>query len=245
MNLILMILVAVALAVALAIIIVKFVPLKLRWLISVLLLAATGYLVYLIYNGIMEPIKFNKEKKVRYAKVIEKLKLIRDAEIKYKEAKGVYSKDKNQLIQFIENDSLALIRTTNVPKTIQLGGGITKEISVKQIDTSGYEPASKYFVGKDYKGMFKVPGTDKEFEIATSEIEKVTGLFVPVFEAKTDKQSILKGLNKSLVKQELEAIETDQIKGPHVSVGSLEEVSTGGNWPPFYDKADAKTDKEK
>ena len=47
---------------------------------------------------------------------------------------------------------------------------------------------------------------------------------------------ILKGMSKSLVKQELEAIATDQIKGEFVSVGSLEEVSTGGNWPPSYDK---------
>ena len=34
----------------------------------------------------------------------------------------------------------------------------------------------------------------------------------------------------------LEAIATDQIKGEYVSVGSLEEVTTGGNWPPSYDK---------
>ena len=38
------------------------------------------------------------------------------------------------------------------------------------------------------------------------------------------------------LKQELEANATDQIKGEYVSVGSLDEVSTGGNWPPSYDK---------
>ena len=41
----------------------------------------------------------------------------------------------------------------------------------------------------------------------------------------------------SFVKQEMEAIERDQIKGEYVSVGSLSEVTTGGNWPPSYDKA--------
>ena len=45
-----------------------------------------------------------------------------------------------------------------------------------------------------------------------------------------------KELCESLLKQELEAIETDQIKGEYVSVGSLEEVTTGGNWPPSYDR---------
>ncbi|CAL2092014.1 hypothetical protein [Tenacibaculum sp. 190524A05c] len=244
MNLLVTIVVAIVVAVLLAFVIVKFVPLKLRGLISVLLLLAAGYLVYLIYNGIMEPIKFNKEKKVRYAKVIDQLKIIRDAQIKYKDAKGAYAKDKNSLINFIETDSLVITETVNVEKELVLGGGITKKISVKKIDTTGFEPALKYFQDRDYKGMFSVPGTDKEFEMAVGEIEKITGLFVPVFEAKTEKKEILKGLPNHLVKQELEAIEADQIKGPFVAVGSLEEVSTGGNWPPYYDKGDAKTDSE-
>ncbi|TYP98719.1 hypothetical protein C7447_10234 [Tenacibaculum adriaticum] len=244
MNLLLMILAAVVVAVLLAYLIVKFIPLKMRWLISILLLAATAYLAYLIYGGIMEPINFNKDKKVRYAKVIENLKLIRDAEIKYHQAKGVYTKNKSALISFIENDSLAITQTNNVDKVIQIGGGLTKTISVRKVDTTGFEPAMKYFEGKNFEDMFKVPGTDKEFTIETGQVEKVAGLMVPVFQAKVDKESILTGMNKSLVKQELEAVESDQIKGAFVSVGSLEEVTTGGNWPPSYDKADAVAKKE-
>ena len=55
----------------------------------------------------------------------------------------------------------------------------------------------------------------------------------------TEKKGILAGMDRSLVKQEIEAITTDEIKGEFVSVGSLTEVTTGGNWPPFYDKGDA------
>ncbi len=224
-----------------AYLIVKFVPLKLRWLVSILLLIASAYLVYLIYNGVMEPIKFDIEKRKRYSKVVSNLKLIRDAQVKYNEATGIFTKDKNKLINFIENDSLVLTETVNEKKTITLSGGITKDISIKKIDTIGYESVLRYFKDKDYKNMFTVPDTGKEFEIGIGEIEKITGLFVPVFEAKTDKESILKGLPRHLIKQELEVIESDQIKGQFVSVGSLEEVSTGGNWPPLYDKSDAKT----
>ena len=244
MNLLLWILAAVVVAVLIAYVIVKFIPLKMRWLISILLLVAAGYLTYLIYGGVMEPINFNKQKKVRYAKVIENLKLIRDAEIKYHEAKGVYTKSQDSLINFIENGKLAITQTNNINKTIEIGGGLTKDISVKKIDTIGYESVSKYFDGKNYTDMFDVPGTDKQFVIETGEVEKVTGLFVPVFEVKTEKETILKGMNKSLVKQELEAVETDQIKGAYVSVGSLNEVTTGGNWPPFYDKAEDIAKKE-
>ncbi|CAM1357531.1 hypothetical protein [Tenacibaculum halocynthiae] len=244
MNLLLMILAAAVVAFLLAVLIVKFVPLKMRWLVSILLLVASIFLAYKIYGGIMEPIKFNKDKKVRYAKVIKSLKLIRDAQIKYKEAKGDYTKDKNALISFIQNDSLAITETTNIEKEVTLSGGLTDKISVKQTDTIDYEPVIKYFEGKDFQNMFNVPGTDKQFELATDKIEKVAGLLVPVFEAKVDKKPILEGMNSSLIKIELEAVETDQVKGPFISVGSLSEVTTGGNWPPFYDKEDAAAKKE-
>ncbi len=244
MNLLLMILAAVVVAVLLALLVVKFVPLKMRWLVSLLLLGATVFLVYKIYGGIMEPIKFDKDKKVRYAKVVKNLKLIRDAEVKYKEVYGTYTNSKDSLLSFIEKGQLAITETKNVEKTINLGGGITKDISVKVVDTVGYEPVLKYFSNKNYKDMFNVPGTSEQFELATGRVEKVAGLEVPVFEAKVSKKPILQGLNPSLIKQELEAIESDQIKGEFVSVGSLSEVTVGGNWPPSYDKGEAVAKKD-
>ena len=94
--------------------------------------------------------------------------------------------------------------------------------------------------------MFKVPGTDKEFTIETGEVEKVAKLMVPVFIAKADKKDILSGMNPGLIAQEIKAVESDQIKGAFVSVGSLNEITTGGNWPPSYDSVNnaAKSDKE-
>lgn len=244
MNLLLMILAAVIVAVLLAVVIVKFVPLKMRWLISILLLAASIFLAIKIYDGIMEPIKFAKEKKVRYAKVIENLKLIRDAEVKYSEVYGTYTKSKDSLLSFIDNGRLALTETKNIEEEVDKGGGIKVKVSKKVVDTIGFEPVKKYFEGKDYQNMFNVPGTDAQFELATGRVEKVAGLIVPVFEAKVSKEPVLKGLSRSLVKQELEAIESDQVKGSSISVGSLTEVTTGGNWPPFYDKGDATAKEE-
>ncbi|WP_442265966.1 hypothetical protein ACSIGC_17005 [Tenacibaculum sp. ZS6-P6] len=226
----------------LAYIIVKFVPLKLRGVVSIVLLAIAGYLVYLIYGGIMEPIKFDVEKKKRYSKVVDQLKLIRDAQIKYKDVKNSYASNKDSLIYFIEKDSLPIIEVYNQDTIVNVGGGITSVKTIRKERISNYEKIIDYFQDRDYNNMFKVPDTDKEFKLETSVIEKVTGLFVPVFEAKIEKEVVLKGLPRHLVKQELEAIEADQIKGAFVSVGSLNEVSTGGNWPPYYDKGDAKAE---
>ncbi|CAA0222136.1 hypothetical protein V3A08_14875 [Tenacibaculum maritimum] len=236
MNLVLMILAAVVVAFILALVIVKFVPLKMRWLVSLLLLGASVYLGWKIYEGVMSPIKFNEDKQIRYAKVIQNLKLIRDAEVKYKQVYGTYTKNKDTLLNFIETGKLALTETKNVEEKVDKGGGIFVTVSKRKIDTIGYEDVKKYFDGKDYKNMFNVPNTAKQYTLETTEIEKVAGLVVPVFEAKIDKETILKGMDRSLVKRELEAVETDQIKGAFVSVGSLEDVTTGGNWPPSYDK---------
>jgi len=132
---------------------------------------------------------------------------------------------------------LALTETKDTIIKVNKGGGIIDDVTKKRKDTIGYEPVLKYFEGRDYKNMFIVPGIEgKEFDIEIGTVEKVQGLLVPTFYAKTEKRDLLKGMNESLIKQELEANATDQIKGEYVSVGSLDEVSTGGNWPPSYDK---------
>ena len=69
-----MILGAVLASVLIAFIIVKYLPLKLRWIPSVLLLVLAIFLGSKIYDGIMEPIKFASEKVERYARVVQKLK---------------------------------------------------------------------------------------------------------------------------------------------------------------------------
>ena len=234
-----MILGAAVASVLVAILIVKFLPLNLRWIASVLLLILAIFLGYKIYQGIMEPIQFAKEKVERYKPVIQKLKIIRDAQMKHYEVTGNYTKDKQGLIQFVDTAQLAITETKTIVEKVNRGGGIIIDVEKRVTDTIGYEPVAKYFENRDYKNMWQVPGVaGKEFEVEIGTVEKVAGLVVPTFYVKTAKEDILQGLSKSLVKQEKEAIEADQIKGEFVSVGSLDEVSTGGNWPPSYDKKD-------
>lgn len=237
-----MIIAAVVVAFLLAVAIVKYLPLKMRPVVSVVFLALIVLLVFKIYSGVMGPIKFNQAKKVKYEKVIKSLKIIRDAEIAYKEVNGVYTADKAGLIKFIDTAQKAIVETRDTVVKINKGTKwqpLMVDVEKRIKDTIGYEPIINDFKDRDYKNMFKVPGVEgKEFELQAAFVEKLAGLKVPVFEAKTDKESILKGMDKSLIKQEKEAIANDQIKGEFVSVGSLTEITTGGNWPPFYDKGD-------
>ncbi|SFS31031.1 hypothetical protein [Lutibacter maritimus] len=240
MTTILIIIAAIVVTAFLAYAIVNFIPKKLHWVLSVLLIAIAAFLVYKINFEIQKPMQFNKEKKVKYARVIESMKIIRDAEVAFKKVKGRYTDNGQELIDFIDNGKFALTQTRNVVKTVNVGGGITKEIEERVVDTIGYEDVRAKFAGKDYKNMLKIPGTDQNFKIEIGFVEKIAGLKAPVFEVKVDKALILDGMDMNLIKQEKEAIGGEEIKGEYIRVGSLGEVSEDGNWPPFYDKADKK-----
>lgn len=241
----LIIIAAIIVTALLAYAIVKIIPRKLHWIISLLLIAIAGFLVYKINFEIMKPVAFNKEKKVRYAKVINNMRIIRDAEVAHKKVTGKYTADGEGLIKFIDTAKYAITQTRNVPKKIHVGGGIYKEIEEKVVDTVGYEDVINSFKGKNYKSMLSIPGTDKKFKIEVGRIEKMAGVTAPVFQVQVDKADILKGMDYNLIKQEKEAIGGEEIKGEYVRVGSLTEVSEDGNWPPFYDKQYLNDKKEK
>ena len=224
--------------------IVNYIPRKFHWIISIVLIALAVLLVYKINYEIRKPIEFNKEKKVRYAKVISNMKILRDAEVAHKKVTGNYTANGENLIKFIDTAQFALTQIRNVPKTIKLGGGITKEIEERVVDTIGYEDVRASFVGRDYKNMLGIPGTDENFKIEVGVVEKIIGLTAPVFEIKVDKTLILKGMDINLVKQEKEAIGGEEVRGEFIRVGSLTEVSEDGNWPPFYDQGDKRDSEE-
>jgi len=238
---IILIILAVVATFGFAYLIVKYLPLKYKWIVSLVLVFTGTLLVFKIYDGIMKPINFNKDKRVKYVKVIQHLKIIRDAELAYYKVNGNYTSNKEGLIQFIDSAKFAITEVRDTVVKVNKGSKwqpVIVDVEKRIVDTIGYEPILNSFQDKDYKNMFNVPGVDeKQFELSVGLVEKIAGLQVPVFEARTEKKDLLKGMDISLVKQEMEAIESDQIKGEYVSVGSLSEVTTGGNWPPSYDKA--------
>ncbi len=236
---ILIIIAAILLVVLLAYLIVNKIPKKLRPVISILLWLLIIFLGYQIFLSIMGPIKFNKEKKIRYAKVIESLKIIRDAEVAHKEVKGRFTNKAADLIHFIDTDSFAITKIENIVVTEQRGT-ISVEVEKRVVDTIRFDPVRAKFAGRDYKNMFNVPGTDAQFGLETGFVEKIQGVKAPVFLAKVAKEIVLKGMSKSLINQEKESLGGPEIRGEFVSVGSLEDVKTGGNWPPFYDTGEDK-----
>lgn len=219
----------------LAKVIVEYVPRKIHWIISLLLLVFASYLGYKIYDGVVGNIKFHEEKQKRYAKVIKNLKIIRKAELDYKKAKGNYTNNFGTLVNFIENDSFPEIYVHEEFKTVVVRG-VPTDVEYKVVDTTGYTRVIDGYKGVNYKDMMNVPGTNEKFQLATAFVEKgAAAIKTSVFEAKVEKQLVLAGMNKNLIMQEKAVFSVDQVRGEYISVGNLENVKDSGNWPPSYD----------
>lgn len=236
-----LIILTLVLAVVLVKLIDKFVPQKTKWIFTILFWVIAAFVGYKLYESIMAPIEFKKEKQIRYAKVIDKLKDIREAQIAHKTVTGEYSKDFNALVKFIDTAQFTLTQRRDssiidVELTKRFGGvEMRKDIVI--IDTIG-TASVKDSIFKNttrYKDMMNVPGTNKQFSLNAGKIEK-GNTKLAVFEAKIEKKYLLEDQPKNLVAAELEMQAVDGVNGDAISVGSMNEVSTNGNWPRHYDE---------
>ncbi|NND80325.1 MAG: hypothetical protein HKN53_10535 [Maribacter sp.] len=205
----------------------------------VLWIACIGF-GYLIYNSVNGPIEFKKVKQERFAKVVAKLKDIRNSQEAYKTVTGKYANDFKSLISFVENGKYTITQQRDssymeMDKTY----GIELLREVKLIDTLGFVSVKDSLFGDDdrYKSLMNVPGAQggEKFEMKSAIIDK-GGYKAPVFEAKVKKDVVLYDQPKDLLERENAQISVEEINGDMIKVGSLEQVSTSGNWPPIYDK---------
>ena len=114
---ILIIIVSILAVGGLAYLIVNKLPAKFKPVLSVVLWVVIIFFGYKIYNSIMQPINFNKIKKQRYAKVIENLKTIRDAELAYAQVNRKFTDKYDDLISFIDTAQFAITEIKNIVVT--------------------------------------------------------------------------------------------------------------------------------
>ncbi len=217
---------------------------KMKTILQILLWAGSAFFAYMIYNSINAPIEFRKVKEQRYAKVIAKLKDVRDAQQAYRSVTGKYAKDFNSLIRFVDTAQFTITERRDSSymeynETYRID--MLKEVVV--VDTLGFVSVKDSLFGNDdrYKTMMNLPDFGdgvKTIELNADILEQAAGYQAPVFEAKVSKDLVLHDQPKELLAQEKELVSVDGVDGPAITVGSLTEVSTNGNWPTIYDKGD-------
>jgi hypothetical protein len=223
----------------------KFVPTKFKSVLMIALWVLILFLGYKTFMSVYSPIKFNKIKQERYAKVIQSLKDIRTSQTAHRTVTGRFAGNFGQLVNFIETGQFTLVerRDTSIldaEKTKLFGVDTYKDSII--VDTLGYTPVKdSLFKNSDrYKTMMNVP-TGKEgakFNLQQGSVYQ-NDVEIPVFEASVDKDVVLYDQDKNLVYEEKQVISSIVgVQGDKIKVGSMDEASIVGNWPKIYDTND-------
>ncbi len=240
LNLILIVVLICLVTVGLVFLIDRFLPQKVKPILVILFGILSIFLGFKIYDSINAPIEFNKVRNERFAKVINKLKDIRDSQEAYKTVNGKYANNFESLIKFIDTGNYTI--TTQRDSSFMRYDRVY-QIEMQQdtviIDTLGTVKVKDSLFGADdrYKTMMNVPyaQNDEKFEMKADIIDK-SGYKAPVFEAKVKKNVVLYDQPQDLVEKENSYQSVEEVNGTEIKVGSLTDVSTNGNWPPVYDR---------
>ncbi|WP_299100559.1 hypothetical protein [uncultured Winogradskyella sp.] len=237
MNVILAIVALILLTIGIVWVIDKFVPKKIKPILNLVLWALIIFLGYITFNLVYDEIKFNQLKEERFKIVIEKLIDIRDSELAYKDVNGKYTDNFDELIKFVENGQVPITQRRDTlvldeERTAAFGGVETMK-TLTLIDTLDYwNLKDSIFKGSDrYKSMMNVgigkPGA--KFTLKAGKLDEY-----PVFEASVEKSVILADQDKDLIVKENQVVSVDGVNGSALTVGSMDEVFTKGNWPKSY-----------
>ena len=228
----------------------------LTWLV---LPAVIALLVYVIVNSIMQPVRFNKEKDFRQSVAVQQMKDIRTLQVAYKGETGKFAPSIDSLKQFYNtgdmsvimqigsaDDSVAVAHTDAVKKSAPF-----KNLKGNEINQALYQA---YLAGDNnlvFTVANKIPVRDTlfndrtDFNVSTLDVipfsdgdkvimeeivKTVSGVPVPLFEAKMPYKSLLKGLDNQL-RINLDAEQRDMNRYEGLQVGSITAPNNNaGNW---------------
>jgi len=214
-------------------------------------------LVWLTVKSVQKPVKFNKEVAARSQVAIQRLKDIRTLQVAFKSETGRFSPTMDSLKMFYESgkmaivmqigsmdDSLAVANTEAIKKAA--GKKATKEQILEQL-----QEAYKKGTPVVYSVTTQVPVKDTlfnnrpDFHIDSlayipfsggqktemeSTVKLVSGVHVPLFEARMPYKALCKGLDNQL-RINLDAERRDQNKYEGLQVGSVTAPNNNaGNW---------------
>lgn len=210
-----------------------------KLIIQLVLWVVIIFLGYMVFNSVYGPVKFNQVKERRYAQVIDRLQDIRAAQLAHQEVTGTYAKDFPSLISFLDTAEYVLTQrrdTTVLDEEYRRTYNVDQYVDRVIVDTLGYASVKDSLFKDDrHRQMMKVPvrGVDAEFEMDAGTVVK-NDTRLPVFEVKVDKAVVLHDQDRDLVLQEKQVVSVDQVNGPYIQIGSMEEVKNTGNWPQSY-----------
>lgn len=194
-------------------------------------------LVYVIYDQISTPIRFDNELKTRKAQVIERIKDIRTAQRAFKSKYQRFTADFDTLAAFILTDTLELERkivdeddSAAMAQLKKAGKKNVEKFKVAVIDTIF---APKVLTEADVAQLRYIPYSDnKEFYLEAGIITTESKVSIPVVECRAPYKLFL---DIDTYRQEFINLVDDEVNNfnryPGVKFGSMEAGNNeAGNW---------------
>ena len=198
--------------------------------IALILIPLNLILAYFVFNSINSQVEFNQYAKIRIAENIQKLKDLRQVQVKYKQTKGNFADNFEALVYFLENDSISIVKaigetpdslTDNEALEIGIISRDTTYVLAKEtVFDDAYIDSRRNEFSLDIDNLTTVPHSDEEYSIDAGMIEKGK-VIVQVFEISTTYATVFSGLDAKNRSYELENL---------LKVGSMDEASLNGNW---------------
>ena len=225
-------------------------------IVELLLAVVAVGCVYGIYRSIMKPVNFKKEQARRQEVAVQRLKDIRTLEVAFKGVNNRFTADIDSLINFYNtgkmdiimqvgsnDDSLAVVNTERIRKENRK---LTKDqLNEKLLEA--YKAGQKVVLAistpiavKDtlfasradfcVDSLKYIPFSGKQPVEMDAIVKTVSGVQVPLFEARMPWKALLKGMDNQL-RINLDAEAKDQNKYEGLQVGSVTMPNNNaGNW---------------
>ena len=180
----------------------------------------------LVIMGIMKPVSFEKEQKVREKRTVERLIDIRTLQVAYKAENGKFTSSFDTLIDFYKNGQMRILRQIgSMDDSLAVAEGRVRRdtirVNVREtvINRAGFVIDSLPFIP-----------TMRDRFLMQSAIKKVSGVDVPLFEASVPFDVLLRGMDKQLIVN-LKDARVKSNRYPGLKVGSIEQPNNNaGNW---------------
>ncbi len=222
-------------------------------IVSVLLLFVIAGLVYVIVQSVMQPVNFNKQMEYRKGVGVQRMKDLRTLQEAYKSVYGRFSQSADTLADFYKNgqmevlmqigsndDSAAVANTEKLKRAYrgkltpekmyelyQEGQNLVFSISNKiNVRDTIFKSRADF----DIDSLRYIPFSQGDTIQMEAIVKEVSGVKVPLFEARMPYKSLLKGLDNQLrINLDADCRASNRYEG--LQVGSISAPNNNaGNW---------------
>lgn len=180
---------------------------------------------YLVYESVMSTVRFDNKVDFRYEQTVKKMKDIREAQRFYKIAHGAYAVNFDTLVNYVNNDSIPIIKIIPDPEDTTFVRVIRDTLGSLSVYDSLFGKRENYL----FTEISIIPSSEGALFQMISDTIKKGGVNMPVYEVTASNFDILKGLDEQMIIN-LNEKATSIDRYPGLKMGSLTEVTTDGNW---------------